>query len=117
MAVRRRIWDEHKAKGVHTQAIIDPRMGGEAALLYVMNPMDGEDIRAYEKTLYSDAEAMPERCTAKATIYCANLLAGLVVKSVKDILTGNPYTRIAQWDIAANQLVSFPPSGAGSKTA
>ena len=107
MAVRKLIWQEHAGKSPLTRMIIDPRMGAEQALLYAMNPNIEKDREDYAKTLYSDTEAVQERCTAKATIYTANLLSGLVVKCVKDILTKPDYLRCAQWDIAANDLFCF----------
>lgn len=102
MEVRKLIWDNHKNKSFGTRAIIDPRMGAEQALLYVMNPMDAADQATYEKTLYTDKDAVHEHCTAKSTIYTANMLAGLVCKAVKDLLTHPDYLRIASWNIREN---------------
>lgn len=81
---------------------IDSRMGAESALMYVMNAQRPIDQEAYSATLYSDEEAQPERCTAKATIYTANLLSGHVVKAVKDLITKKPYPRTTMWNIAKN---------------
>jgi molybdopterin/thiamine biosynthesis adenylyltransferase len=107
MEVRRLIWENHAGKAIFTKAVIDPRMGAEQALLYVMDPMNPKDQEAYTKTLYSDQEAVQERCTAKAVIYTANLLSGLVVKAVKDVLTKPDYLRVAQWNILENELTCF----------
>ena len=85
MSARKAIWEAHKDYPFGVRAIIDPRMGAEHALLYVMNPGDEADIEAYERSLYADDEAVQEPCTAKATIYTANMLAGLVCKAVKDL--------------------------------
>lgn len=99
MAARRLVWDQHRGVAVNTKAIIDPRMGAETALMYVMNPMDAKDQQSYEASLYSDENAVQERCTAKATIYTANMLAGYVCKAVKDIVTGGNYPRSTMWSI------------------
>jgi molybdopterin/thiamine biosynthesis adenylyltransferase len=104
MGARRAIWENHKEISPGTKAVIDPRMGAENALLYVMNPMSEKDIVSYEKALYSDEDAYKERCTAKATMYTALLLSGLVCKAVKDLQTTENYLRTAQWDIASNTL-------------
>lgn len=106
MAVRRDIWEYHKDKSIGMRAIIDPRMGAEEALLYVVNPMSGEDQGMYEKTLYIDAQAVQEACTAKATIYTANMLSGLVCKAVKDLLTTPNYLRTAAWNIKGNEFLA-----------
>lgn len=108
MEVRRLVWDNHKNKSPGTRAIIDPRMGAESALLYVMNPMNAKDQSSYEKSLYSDASAVQERCTSKAVIYTANMLSGLVCKAVKDLVTGKPdYLRHAQWAIKDDAFLGF----------
>lgn len=106
MAVRHTIFTEHEDWPM-TRALIDPRMGAEQALLYVLRPGLRGDCEAYEKTLYSDSQAVQERCTAKATIYTANLLSGLVCKAVKDELTSQTPLRTAHWSISANELVCF----------
>lgn len=109
MKARRLVWEEHKETAFGTKFIIDPRMGAESALLYVMNPMDPKDVDDYENTLYTDEDAVQERCTAKATIYTANLLSGLVAKAVKDIVTRGPYPRTAAWAIDQNALQCWSP--------
>lgn len=108
MQARRVIWDAAKESGATWY--IDGRMGAENALLYTMRPTDPKDITAYEKTLYSDASAMQERCTAKATVYTANLLSGLICKAVKDLVTKAPYPRTAHWAIDAHDLKIWPGS-------
>lgn len=103
MDVRKEAWLAHK-KFFASELFIDPRMGAETALLYAMDPNNEKDIVAYEKTLYSDDEAIQERCTAKATIYTANLLAGMVVKTVKDYAVKKEYPRTLTWDISQDQF-------------
>jgi hypothetical protein len=108
MEVRKQIWMNHKLKSPGTKAIIDPRMGAETALLYVMNPMDASDIESYEKTFYTDEAAIQERCTAKSTIYTACMLSGLVAKAVKDlVVTPEKYLRLAQWSIKDDQFMAY----------
>lgn len=103
MKVRKIIWDN----GQGATHFIDPRMGAEYAKLYVMQRHDSKDITAYNKTLYTDDEAIRESCTAKSTIYCASLLSGLVVNAVKDIVLGKSYTRVLNWDMKNNSFKQF----------
>ena len=109
MEARKMIWAQ--AKHASVDYFIDPRMGAESSLLYVMQPTSTKDRTSYEKTLYSDDNAVQERCTAKATIYTANLLAGQVCKAVKDIVVEKPYTRISQWNIAENACMMYKSEG------
>ncbi len=100
MATRKLVWEEH-ACSFGTLAVIDPRMGAEQAMLFVAKPGDEH----YPKSLYSDDDAVREPCTAKATIYTAYLLSGLVVKAVKDLLTRPDYLKRVDWNIASNDAV------------
>lgn len=103
MAVRKLIWENHKEFSIGTKLIIDPRMGAEDAMCYAMNPMSDKDIDSYEKTLYSDEDAVQERCTAKATMYTALALSAHVAKVVKDFLCNEQrYSRNMQWSIGQN---------------
>ncbi len=107
MSARKEIWEWAKTNPL-VETFIDPRMGAESIMLYAMKPGDPKDRATYEKTLYSDDEAVHERCTAKATIYTANLLAGLVCKTVKDLLVSEPYPRYTTWDVKTNAMQSWP---------
>jgi molybdopterin/thiamine biosynthesis adenylyltransferase len=102
MAVRKLIWENHKQFSLGTRLLIDPRMGAETALCYAMKPMDPEDIKSYEKTLYSDERAVQERCTAKSTMYTVLAISSHVAKIVKDFVCGDRYTRSMQWSLKEN---------------
>lgn len=101
MEARRMVYESIKEKNFKVDYIIDPRMSAEFFAMYVINPHDAKDQATYEKTLYSDDQAVPERCTAKSTVYTASLGAGLVTKAIKNILLKQPYPRNTQWDIAS----------------
>ena len=100
MKVRKSIWDNSQASW-----FIDPRMGAETALLYVMNRQDSADKVTYPKTLHTDEEGVHEPCTAKSTIYCSNFLSGLVARAVKQIATASPHTRIMQANLAGAENI------------
>lgn len=91
--------------------LIDPRMGAEYAMMRVLKVAEGSksDHEDYKSTLYSDSEAVRERCTAKTTIYTVNLIAGQVVKAVKDITTNSDSHVITSldWNINKNAMVAF----------
>lgn len=107
MEARKAIWQAHKFKAISCSYIIDPRMGAETALLYVTKPMDPAEAASYEKTLYSDENSVHERCTAKATMYTACMLSGLVAKAVKDCLTEEKPLKSVIWSIKDNEFVAF----------
>ena len=89
---------------------IDPRMGAEFARLFVLN-LSNDKREAYKKVWYSDSDAVAEACTQKATVYCANILSGFVVKAVKDITNGDSYMRTMDFDIKQNSGTAWSSTG------
>jgi molybdopterin/thiamine biosynthesis adenylyltransferase len=108
MAVRRMIFET-----CNCRVLIDPRMGAEFATMSVVDFHGSKaQIDSYKKTLFSDSSAVQERCTAKTTIYTVLLIAGQVVKAVKDTL-GNSEARVRtlDWNIGQNALLAFGEKG------
>ncbi len=96
------------AKVVGVDYIIDPRMSAEKYAQYCYTP---ETFDKYIKTLYSDADAVAERCTAKSTVYTAISAAGIVTKTIKNILMKEVYPKQVQWDIrlsTAGTMAMYP---------
>jgi len=96
---------------VNSEYLIDPRMAAEMATLSVVPMFDKKKAESYAKTLFTDDEAVRERCTAKSTMYTVLLLSGQIAKAVKDISTGNSYVKGFDWFIDKNRLVSFSSEG------
>lgn len=108
MTVRAALFDAALENG--TRFFIDSRMGAESALLYVVDLLKPNLVEQYRKTLYSNEDSVQEKCTAKATIYTANLLSGMVSKAVKNIAAQEPYPRMTLWSIKANDCTQFTES-------
>lgn len=106
MSVRKLIWSESLLHP-ETTLIIDPRMSAEDAALYCYSPLLENDRLCYEKTLYSDEEAVVERCTAKATMYTVLLLSGLVCKAVKDKVMNKKPTKLVLWNVGENKVMGL----------
>lgn len=109
MAARTMIYDSIKANGFQVKYIIDPRMGAEFYTQYTINPFDGKDQATYVKVLQSDDDSVAERCTAKSTVYTASLAAGMVTKTIKNMMLKQPHPRTTHWDISksTNPMVMF----------
>jgi hypothetical protein len=110
MEVRADIWKAHAEIAFGTQLLIDPRMAAESSLCYAMNPLDPADCVSYAKTLYTDEQAVHERCTAKATGYCSLALSSHIVKVIKDFLCNEDhnYTRVMEWSLRNNMQICHP---------
>jgi molybdopterin/thiamine biosynthesis adenylyltransferase len=108
MAVRKFLFETCWA----TRVLIDPRMGAEYATMAVITQNDDKGIiDNYAKSLYSDSEAVQERCTAKATVYTSMMIAGQVCKAVKDTSLGEDYLRDLDWSIKHNSAIGFNNKG------
>ena len=109
MSARKDIYTTIREMSPGVQYIIDPRMSAEFYAQYTCTPKTSW----YKNTLYSDSEAVAQRCTAKSTIYTATLAAGLISKTVKNIITGEPHPYNIQWDIklSENSMEMFTKGG------
>jgi sulfur carrier protein ThiS adenylyltransferase len=76
MSTRKFIWECCLDQGVGM--FVDGRMAAEA--LRVIS-VTFDNLASYEDTLFADTEAYSGPCTAKSTIYCANIAAGFMVAS------------------------------------
>jgi len=93
MEGRRRIWDRSIRFKAGVAAYIDARMGAEVSRLYTVRPADPDHVRFYERTLYSDDEALQLPCTAQAIVYTGFGIASLVAGQVKRVAMGEAYKR------------------------
>lgn len=81
---------------------IDGRMSAE--YLRVLTVF-GEKSRAhYETTLFSAAEAYQGTCTAKTTIYCANIAAGMMVAQFAQWLRGCDIDKDIDLNLLTNEM-------------
>ena len=78
----------------------DGRMLGEA--IRVLVAADDGGRRHYPTTLFAGSEAQGGRCTARSTIYSANITAGLMVHQFVRWLRGQP----TDFDLSLNLLAS-----------
>lgn len=93
MEGRRRIWDRSIRFKAGVAAYIDARMGAEVSRIYTVRPADPDHVRFYERTLYSDDEALPLPCTAQAIVYTGFGIASLVAGQVKRVAMVEAYKR------------------------
>ena len=109
MKARKMIWEAHKETAIGTKLCIDGRMGAESAMVFAMKPMNATDVVSYDKTLYSDENAVQELCTAKSTAYTTFAISAHIAKVVKDFLCreDHSYTRNMSWDISKNAQQCF----------
>ena len=82
---RASIWEMVKGQVV---LWVDGRMAAEVCQVWVARGDNSESLQAYKDSLFPQGEAFNAPCTAKATVYCANIAAGLMVGEYTKWLRG-----------------------------
>ena len=96
---RRHIWN---AVGQVCEFFCDGRMAAEA--LRVLTAIDADSRGHYPTTLFSPGEAHRGACTARSTIYCANVAAGLVVAQFAKFLRRLPIDPDIQFNLLTTEV-------------
>ena len=97
--VRRLIWEAVKNTA---SFYVDGRMSAE--VLRVLTACDSPSRQHYPTTLFHAEEAFVGTCTAKTTIYCANIAAGLMIAQFTKYLRQLPVEADLQLNLLASEL-------------
>jgi hypothetical protein len=96
---RRLIWEAVKDK---TNFFGDGRMTAE--VLRILTACDFTSRKHYPTTLFRSDEAFEGPCTAKTTIYCANIAAGMMIAQFTKYLRQLPVDCDIQLNLLASEL-------------
>ncbi len=96
---RRLIWEAVKDK---TNFFADGRMAAE--VLRILTACDFTSRKHYPTTLFHSDEAFEGPCTAKTTIYCANIAAGLMIAQFTKYLRQLPIDCDIQLNLLASEI-------------
>ena len=97
--VRRMIWQATQDK---VSFFADGRMSAE--VLRILTACGVESRKHYPTTLFRADEAFVGPCTAKTTIYCANIAAGLMLAQFTKYLRQLPIDPDIQFNLLASEL-------------
>jgi hypothetical protein len=98
---RRLVWDAVKHK---VNFYCDGRMSAE--VLRILTACDYKSRKHYPSTLFTAEEAFTGPCTAKTTIYCANVAAGLMLAQFTKYLRQMPVEPDIQLNLLASELTA-----------
>ncbi|MCJ7722130.1 ThiF family adenylyltransferase [Candidatus Bathyarchaeota archaeon] len=96
---RRLIWESAKDR---VTFFADGRMTAE--VLRIISACDPDSRTHYPTTLFNTEEAFEGPCTAKTTIYCANIAAGLMIAQFTKYLRQLPIDCDIQLNLLASEL-------------
>jgi molybdopterin-synthase adenylyltransferase len=97
---RRLIWESVKDRA---NFHCDGRMSAET--LRIITACDHKSREYYPTTLFSTEQAFRGSCTAKTTIHCANIAAGLMLSQFTKYLRNFAVEPDIQFNLLANELV------------
>lgn len=106
ITVRKQIF-ESLAGSKHT--IIDGRMSAETCRILTARLDNEKELALYEKSIFKQEEAYPARCTSKATIYCANIAAGLMASQFSHLVRGQDYDPDFTFSIFTKEILHEQP--------
>lgn len=96
---RRLIWESVRDR---VSFFCDGRMSAE--VLRILTACDARSRNHYPTTLFAAQEAFVGSCTAKTTIYCANIAAGLMLAQFTKYLRELPIDPDIQLNLLASEL-------------
>ena len=101
--IRRSIWEAVKDQAAF---FTDGRMSAE--VLRVLTACDPASRKHYPSTLFAAGEAYAGACTAKTTIFCANIAAGIMVSQFAKYLRHMPVDADVQLNLLSSELAVSP---------
>ena len=96
---RKLIWEAVKSR---VDFFSDGRMSAE--VLRVLTVCDAQSRKTYPQTLFAPEEAYRGSCTAKTTIYCANIAAGFMLAQFTKYLRTMPVDPDVQLNLLAMEM-------------
>ncbi len=103
MEVRKYLFEKCK-KSKDVQLFIDCRMGGLQGQVYVVDLTNKKEIANYEKSLFSNEEAVQLRCTEKSIIFTVLGIASIVCGTVVKVIKGEPIRNYLVLDYVTPQI-------------
>lgn len=99
MRTRKEVFEKAKYNAL-INLLIEGRMGGLVGYVYCIKPFDPDDIKFYEKALYSDAEAEVLPCTQETIIFNVQFLSSLMCALLASYWRGEVPPREVSMDLA-----------------
>jgi len=97
--IRKLIWESVKDKA---RFFTDGRMSAE--VIRILTVTDRKSREYYPLTLFNSSEAYAGSCTAKTTIYCANIVAGLMIAQFTKYLRNIPVDGDIQFNVLSGEF-------------
>lgn len=104
LELRQQIWQAYKDHD-RVKLYFDGRMGAQVLRAYAVDMKSATQKEFYEKSLYSKAAVVKERCTMKSIIYTVNLASAILLNLLKQSLNGEKHPTEIVYDCVTNTQV------------
>lgn len=104
MESRQLIWDSSVNQSI--DLFIDARMSAEV-IRWLAVASTTEDGCYYDSTLFNDDQAYQDTCTARTTIYTANIAAGLMIGQMTKWMRGFPVDHDLMLNLLSGELINL----------
>jgi len=91
MKSRKQIWDKSVKYQLSVDLLLETRMEAEGGRIYAVKPSIPAQVEAYEKTLYTDKEAVESVCTRRAIAPTVETIAGMAVFDMINFVNNKPF--------------------------
>lgn len=105
MDVRKQVWEAVKYN-FNADLLIDVRMAGNLAVVLAVKPGDPDDVDFYEPHLFSNEQASPESCTARAIAYTTLGIGSCVASSARRWWLSGERTRCLTIDFSSFSVLA-----------
>ncbi len=104
---RRELYNAYLQRGA-MRLIVDGRMAGETIRVLTVNLEEDstKSCEAYERTLFTAAQAHHGQCTSRSTIYLANIAAGLMISQFVSFMRHRPMAQDLTLGLGSLDLTS-----------
>lgn len=82
----------------------DARIGGEKIVIYSVNPKNPDEWRLFEKTLYSDEDAVDDPCTRRSVIDVMGHVGSHLLTGVREQLAGDTPDGFTYYNVGDKNL-------------
>jgi len=104
MKARHDLWHKCIRYNLSVPLYLDARLDQENIVIYAVNPINMQEVKGYEATLYSDDDAKETTCTRQSIMDVGFAVGALLARATRRHLAGEEVDRVTYYD---HQRLSF----------
>lgn len=104
MEARTNLWHKCVRYNLNVPLYLDARLDQENIVIYAVNPINMQEVKGYEATLYTDDEAKQTSCTRQSIMDVGFAVGALLARATRRHLAGEEVDRVTYYD---HQRLSF----------